>query len=324
MDVSMVLAIVGTIATIGLGSWSIYIALKRRYPGCITFFEEEYIGLFDSIVSDVSDLSVLYKGSPVKQNLVLLKGILVNTGSKDITHEMIEDELSIDLPEGYRWLTGEIVSKSDKVRAEINLKNESSLLFNIGLFRCNEFIRFEALAEVPLVSDSQEIAGLKLQSAISFSHRIADTQSIDHQSLHSVGMMPIPLLLFVLLLSLGCIGYGGYIFISPPEEPAKLIYSLKTDSNKVIDVEVEPQSNGTLKLKGFDTNYTESLTVSEFYFNRRWEPKIMVSRVGKFLSPLLAIMFMLMGIFLFISYIVGYRRWKRMKELRGLLRSQVK
>src|SRR5205085_6381415 len=134
MDKSTILAIAGTVATIVLGTWSIYLALKRRYPGRITLLKETSIGLFDSIVRNLPELAILYKGEPVSQSLVLLKGIFHNTGSIDITESMVEEKLTIHLPEGFKWLTGKVVSTSADVKANLTLLSPHSLIFDLGLF----------------------------------------------------------------------------------------------------------------------------------------------------------------------------------------------
>ena len=76
MNPTTILAIIGTLATIVLGGWGIYLAVKRRYPGRITFIIEDSIGLFDSIVRNLPELAVLYKGESVRQNLSELPKVM--------------------------------------------------------------------------------------------------------------------------------------------------------------------------------------------------------------------------------------------------------
>jgi hypothetical protein len=149
METSTILTIFGIIATAVFFALGTYLTVKRRYTAQITFIKEDSLGLFDSIVKNLPELAVLYRDNPVSQGLVLLKGFLLNTGAKDITEPMVEEPLSIKLPEGFQWLTGRVVSASSKVQAKVNVK-PSELTLQTGLFRCNEHIRFEALAEVPI------------------------------------------------------------------------------------------------------------------------------------------------------------------------------
>lgn len=71
-----------SIAALILTGVTIWLAIRRRYPGQITYLEESCIGLFDSIVRNLPDLKVLYKSDPVSENIVLIKGYIMNTGSE--------------------------------------------------------------------------------------------------------------------------------------------------------------------------------------------------------------------------------------------------
>src|SRR6266571_1518977 len=136
MNVSDGLALAGILATIVFGVWGLVIVLRRRYPGQLTYVKEPYIGLFDSIVKNLPELAVLYNHAPVGQGLVLVKGAILNTGSKDITDSMVEQRLAFALPSDFRWLTAKIVGTSGNVKASLAIQ-DSSLVFASGLFRCN-------------------------------------------------------------------------------------------------------------------------------------------------------------------------------------------
>ena len=85
MNTPNLLAIIGISATVVLGVYGIYLGFRtQRYPGRITFVKETCIGLFDSLVRNLPELSIQYDNEPVGENLVLLKGFILNTGTKDI------------------------------------------------------------------------------------------------------------------------------------------------------------------------------------------------------------------------------------------------
>jgi hypothetical protein len=315
MDKSTILAVIGTIATVGFGGWGIYLALKRRYPGRITFLKENSIGLFDTIVRNLPELAVLYEGKPVSQNLVLLKGSFLNTGSKDITESMVEERLTITIPEGYKWLTGKIISSSSNVRAQVQIPDDHRLVFDVGLFRCDEYVRFQVLAEVPLPTEepTEYNASKLLENTLSFSHRIADTQKIEIKTATKLGeparvlkVALVSYLFFFLLLA------GGFWFWK--QENVKLNYLMKINDNKTIEVKVDPQADGKLKLKGVNDSYDEIVPAAEFFSKRQWEPKIVSEPITKYL--LLALAFVILDIVL-DSYI--YIRAKRSKRLRNLI-----
>ena len=163
------LAILGVLATVTLGALSIYLFVKRAYPGV-----EGCLGLFESIVKHFPELAVSYKNSPVGGGIVLLKGAFLNTGRKDITKEMVEGRLRLELPDKFKWLQAKVVSSSPSVQAQIE-QEPQTLTFDMGLFRCREFVRFECLAEVPMADDGTACLLKKLE----VTHRIADTQKVN-------------------------------------------------------------------------------------------------------------------------------------------------
>ena len=183
----LIIGILGVIFTTVFGLWAVYLVLRHKDPGHVTFIKEDVIGLFDDIVRNLPDLQVLYKNKPVDKNLVLLKGYFVNTGRKDITADMVDDPLTIILPKEYLWLQAKVVSGQVKAN-DPEIKNEL-LEFNLGrLFRCNEYLGFEALAEIPLSDhqsdeDGKQSYGKQLLDSLKFSHRIADTGKVDIKDL---------------------------------------------------------------------------------------------------------------------------------------------
>jgi len=206
IDWSFWLTVVGTIATVVFGIWAILIAKKRAYPGEITFFHDRTIRLFDDITGSLPQLTVSYKGEPVKKNLTLIKGFLVNTGTKDITKEMVETPLTFELAEGYRWL--EVSAKcSSNLEERAKITNPKIVEFSLGLFRCNEFLRFEGLLEVS--------EGKKWGGTIYHSHRIADTGDIKRKTVPGKPKTPWNDFGFYgSILYLFFIGGGCFIFFS--------------------------------------------------------------------------------------------------------------
>jgi len=166
----------GIIVTILLGVWGIYVTIKYRHSVRVSFVLRKSIALFDTIVKNITDLSVLYKGSPVTQNLILIEGALANTGNKDILPTMIERPICLNLPKDYKWLTAKIISTSNNVEADLNI-SDPTLTVNSGLFKINEHIHFQALLQVPHEINVVNIEN-KMDKIINISHRIADMSKI--------------------------------------------------------------------------------------------------------------------------------------------------
>src|SRR5450759_5138364 len=115
-----------------------------------------------------------YKEQPVSEGLMLYRGTFVNTGSRDIEASMVRERLSLRLPEGFAWRSAKVVSSSPSIQTRIEIApNEIS--FDMDLFRCKEFIRFEAVIEVQVNatgrSDSEKSLKERLRKAMQPHHR---------------------------------------------------------------------------------------------------------------------------------------------------------
>ena len=284
MDMSLYFGIAGLSATVILGSYSIYLVFRtRKYPGRIVFVKEACIGLFDTFVRNLPDLSILYLDKPVDENLVLLKGSLLNVGSKDISPNMIEEQICISLPEGFRWLAVSIVSTSSQFKSQAKITNEFRILFDLGLFRCREHLNFQAIAEVPASKNSKHSnkgPAEILESAIDFHHRIADTQKIkkqevqpnDKKSKSFIGLCTFQ----VALCFIGLIVFGVQFWLKGL--PTDIHYILTLDDAQEVEVKITPRQNGKLEVEGVESDYQETVPIEVFFNNRTWQPTLVVRK----------------------------------------------
>jgi hypothetical protein len=314
MDTSTLLAITGLSATVILGGFSIYLLFRtQKYPGRITFVKEACIGLFDAFVRNPTDLSILYQNKPVGENLVLLKGCFLNTGTKDISPEMIEKQISITLPEGYRWLAVTVVSTSSHVKSQAQIDNDREIKFDSGLFRRREHISFEAIAEVPDNRDTERSntdPADALEAAMEFRHRITDTQKINKQEVQSntqhrkytilVWMSASQVsIMFIVLCMLG-------VLIWLKGMPADIHYLLNLDESQSVEVTLTPRLNGNVDVKGVDTDYKETIPIETFFNDRKWQP-ISVARKD-FLESLIMICVVALLFLALLVFIVWQKR----------------
>lgn len=278
MNTSYILAVLGIAATVVFGVWGIIIVVRRRYPGQLTYVKESYIGLFDSIVKNVPELAVLYNKMPVGQGLVLIKGAILNTGSKDITDTMVEQKLAFVLPADFRWLTAKVVGSSGSVKASIAIQ-DNSLIFSTGLFRCNEFIRFQAIAEAPIDSaaEDKKTATIeeRLDKAISITHRIADTQKVAKVELPTsrsgkrrvsryLLMAGIVTVLWVVMCC--TLLWHGI--------PADTHYIVNDTNGMPHEVAASTRLNGNVSLKGVSDSFSQQTTIENFYRMQPLKPKV--------------------------------------------------
>jgi hypothetical protein len=319
MNTSDILGVLGIVATIIFGVWGLIIVIRRRYPGQLTYVKESYIGLFDSIVKYVPELAVLYNNVPVGQGLVLIKGAILNTGSKDITDSMVEQKLAFVLPPDFRWLTAKIVGNSGNVKATIVIQ-DNSLVFTTGLFRCNEFIRLQAIAEVPIDAAGEEknvTIEDRLDKAISIIHRIADTQKVAEIELpnKSSGKRRLKLYLGMSIgatVTLAAMLYFSFFRGGLPADTHWII----NDTNGVPhEITTTTRLNGIMSLKGVSDNFRRQVQVEEFYKLQPLKPKIVFPKDLKLLG---------VTIFLYLFFPWGmcvyiYRERRRAEKLRLLL-----
>lgn len=314
-----ILTIIGIVSTVFLGIWGIYLMVKRKYSPEITFVQEFCLGLFDSIVKNMPELEVHYKNSPVAEGLVLLKGFFLNTGSKDISEAMVEEKVSVSLPEKFRWLTAKVVSASPKVQGHVTILDRSIVL-ETGLFRCNEYIRFEALAEVPTENPQHnkeaESIEKRLIKAMTMHHRIADTQKIKKRNLpplktsqRRLKMLIIPLCFIV---AIGLISFAVLLYIGVPGELNLLI---PTSDGQIMEVETKVRAGDILRAKGVqDKTYRKNIPAKQLFKSYGIVPKIVPDR---FFKPIF-IMYIVLPMLLVGLIYRGHRRDKKLRLLLGI------
>lgn len=320
MDVSTSLGFIGILASIIFGIWGIYYTIKQRYPGQITFIKEQTIALFDTIVKNLPELSVLYKGAAVSPNIVLIRGALVNSGKKDISPTMVEKPITISLPEKYKWITAKVISTSENVQSDITLRDERTLEVNNSLFRCKEYICFQALAEVPSDEKNHQKDDMpikeELGDSLSFSHRIEDTREIEKIELKEEGNITKRLKRYILYSIVGAIVFIVFlIVILIRGVPGQFVYSIKTDKNEIIKATVKPLQDNTVRVTGIDNPYNIIMPVNEFFANCKETPQI---KTDKWFAVAFIIMFGYVLIPL-IMLIYRYREYKINKRLRRML-----
>ena len=319
MNTSNILGLAGILATVVFGIWGIVIVIHRRYPGQLTYIKESSIGLFDSIVRNLPELEVLYNNAPVGQGLVLMKGAILNTGNKDITDSMIEQKLAFAVPPDFRWLTAKIVGNSGNVKASVTIDNHS-LIFSTGLFRCNKFIRFQAIVEMPIHGEGDvtknETIEDRLDKSIDITHRIADTQKVTTLELPNtrqtksrfIRYLTLFLAIAMLVIVVGGVGlYKGF-----PGETHFIV----NDTNSIPhEVRTDIKLDGYMTLKGVSDGFRKKVLVDEFFKQDSFKPKVVLSSDIK---PMVILSFLYLLLPL-VMCLHAYREMRRANRFRSLL-----
>lgn len=317
---SNIFAILGIIFTVLFGGLSLLLIIRRRYPGQITFVKETSLALFDSLAKNFPELSVNYQTKPVSEGIVFLKGALLNTGAKDIDEIMVKENISINLPDNFKWLSAKVISTSPRLQANTNV-SENTINIHTGLFRCKEFIRFEALAEVPITETKKGKKPItledKLGNAIRIAHRITDTQKVLIKDLPNPekGSKRSKSLLFLVILSM-------IVLISVPLSfhfrgwPVETHYIMKGKKDVNIEVKVLSIRNGKVRIKGVKNKKFRKTMLEDDFLNQQELIPILAPEPGiKFLVPVLVIYVLFPG----ILWILTYREQREGRKLRKLL-----
>jgi hypothetical protein len=288
----IVLALLGIIAT-----WFYGVKARRRIQ--LAFYEESCISLFESIVQSLEGIEINYEKKPISQNLVLLKGCIVNTGNTDIDKNLIHKPLTLRLPSSFKWLRASIVSSSPDVNAIYELSDPNGLTFRWDLLKPNEYFRFDALAETPAKHGNGEKAqspGRALEKNVDLTFRISGLSSVDEERIHfptrlSIGDVSHWVFWFLIGLLYIIIAFTRYY-------PEKLIhYKLEQSNGDKIEVSMEGTETGHILLKEVGGAFTDTIEASALFVKYKVTP-LVVTRWSSF--------YFYLGSGILLSTVVGW------------------
>jgi hypothetical protein len=315
-----VLGVLGILLTTGFGIWGLVIVLRRRYPGEITLVVGDCIGLFDAIVKNFPDLAILYHNKPVSHGLVLFKGTFLNSGQKDITADMVEGRLHIALPDGYKWLSAIIVQSSENVSAAVT-KRGDALEFATGLFRRGEYLRFEALAEIPvsLEADKRQSISSKLIDGLKPAHRIADTTKVRTIRLLS---SPIEKRRFRTRIGLAISAVLAGLIITGITfvhgVPQDIHFLIPDDRGNATEVSVKPNADGSVRITSNDESIDTIVSADQFFLRADIKTKIVPDPAAKYIFLFMVTAYVLLPITYLTLKLNGQRKLTRLRCQIGL------
>lgn len=146
---------------------------RPRTEAEVRIVDELTTPLFSEVTKNLDELTVIYKGQPATESLVFLRLILVNVGSLDISHPMVEEPIGLDAPEGAKWLSAEITGASPGFKAEVSIASPRTIRLETGLWRRGEAVRLEAILEAPV-----GVGYTRAGDCVIASHRIRGTKEV--------------------------------------------------------------------------------------------------------------------------------------------------
>lgn len=217
-------------------------------------------------------MAVTYGGEQVNENLVLLNGAFINSGKTDITQSMVEQPITLKLPDGYKWLTGKVVKSM--IDAELRQVDDNTISISTGLFRCGEYVRFHALAQLPDNADGDSNSK-KLKKSIKFEHRITNTKNIDETEVQPKSAskkdlqrkgLPVLILFIVVVILTGFNLYKGL--------PKTMVYPYLISPNLIENVRVKITAEDTVKLTSIDSEFETEEKFTDFVTKINGSPSL--------------------------------------------------
>jgi len=323
MNPQTILAVTGVLATTIFGAWAIAAAFRFSRNVRITYALDQMIALTDDIAQNFADLAVIFRGEPVSANLVLLKGYLINTGRRDIAREMIEDQISIHVPPEFEWVDSKVVETSPSLHAEARLMSAQEIEFTTGLWKKKEYMKFEALAKVPVVeagpdNPPDERPTVRLRKAISFTHRISDSDRIEETRVprpSRIASTPFPLALMgltklKLIIAAVSIAFGIAFLVAGQSgfmSFKQLGYSLSVDGTERV---VTPTVKKDAVLLSGDDGFSHESSLAEFEELFGKKPVVVTKKVVS--SLFMGITYCVFGFLILAMHGIRALRNKRM------------
>ncbi|NQV19456.1 MAG: hypothetical protein HQ534_13060 [Armatimonadetes bacterium] len=187
MNMNLIYWILGIIVTIIVGYFGIKYTFKYKTRTRLLFFENSCFSLFKSVVKELDELEIKYKGKTVTENLIIYKGTFFNSGNIDIDKNLIYGPVKLILPDDYEWKKVKIIDQSEDVNLEYEFeKKPNELQFSWDILKENEFFTFDSVIEYKPEKSPKEESQLgisniteNLSKKITFSQRITNLKSID-------------------------------------------------------------------------------------------------------------------------------------------------
>lgn len=181
MDTSDIIGIIGVIATIVFGFLSFDLFKRKKYPGKVTYVKLSLIDLLNNVANNFSEIKLLHDDSPIKKNIIYIKGALLNNGDIDINSQLTEKDISVHLPENCKWLDIKATEHSEGLTTNIETEHNEVATFKFDLFRKREYVQFEGLIE----ASNGDIRAETIENELTFKHRIENTSKIETKKLLS-------------------------------------------------------------------------------------------------------------------------------------------
>ena len=202
MDTSVLLTIIGLI----VGIVGTLYTIRSRNILRVIFLQVSVIPLFNSIVKNLTTISITHNGVPIDERLIHFRGSIINSGNKDIDESMMYSPLVVKLRDGFEWLEVTMEGDNSLIKSSNEILNKSELAFRWDLLKVDEQICFSALVATPVSKDSVTSFDIR------FSHRIFNLAKVTYLKTFDAKQKMHGYMIFGIALFMIGLGYLMYPF----------------------------------------------------------------------------------------------------------------
>lgn len=263
---SFLLTLGSILITVLIGIIGIYYTLKQRNRLEITFLKNACIPLFRSIVKNLDEIEIKFKGNKIGENLILFKGTILNSGNLDIDQSIVHEPLSIKLPKDFFWVQNKVIDTSEGLNVCYS-NDGGTLTFVWELFKAGEYYSFDSLIEYIPGSDKSSIGELDLKDGmlkkLTFSHRISNLRSVK-RVMTMQKPLPIRGLIPLYLILLGFIFFGVYLSVGPLFFPSYEVYNEFRIDSTLTSAHIRPVDSVTVRLVNYERKVNKKITLNDY------------------------------------------------------------
>ena len=163
------IALIGVIVAAIVGAPSFIVFFKKPKTK-ILLIKEQHVNLYNDVVKNIPDLSIMFKGTPVHSNMFVWKGLFFCSGVEDIVSKDIDKGITLTIGgRDAHWHSFKIIDKT--IDLDINVtSSESKLTIDFPLLKDNDYFILEALGQCDKYS-------------VKTAHRISNVDDIEKKNI---------------------------------------------------------------------------------------------------------------------------------------------
>ena len=268
--VTWIFGIVTIVAFLFAVVWAIYQTRlgKKQRKIALKFAKNECYSLFRGDINSLN-INIQYQSKPIKNQIILFKGEIQNSGNLDIDKQSIYQPIKLISSTDFNWLEINITNKPEGARVRMDQTDGNILELNWDLLKKGEKISFEALIEVKNFEEKKNVSK-EFFDSLHFDFRITNLTQIEKEDIPIYIMTPpftmgaltiiVLFLLSILLFTGSFLDYKYSKFVGMNS----VIYNIKLDSIAVKGKVMSPSFGQYIKISDKEGEKIFEGTTDEF------------------------------------------------------------